>query len=128
MVYHQHEAKQLNSMLIVNENQNLRKTKFAVLLFSVNPEISVENDVIGSFIGLSMELKCLVEAFPTPIIYWSTPLGMKILNCKNICQTKNIITSTGNVITNNENMSTKQMKLSNFLFSSYLLRLLGKRC
>ena len=60
----------------------MQKTQYLTntnnFFFSVKPEIKVKNDVIGSSTGLSMVLTCKIEAFPEPIIYWSSPLGITI--------------------------------------------------
>ena len=38
--------------------------------FTVPPNVSVDNQLIGSPIGETVVLRCMVEAYPTAITYW----------------------------------------------------------
>lgn len=76
------------------------RSKTIKLYVNFFPEVTVEDDVIGSSKGSFVTLKCTIQAYPIPIVYWTTPLG--------------------NVVTNNNNISVEHKILDTFTFSSTL--------
>ncbi len=57
-----------------------KKIRFNVFLngyfLLVKPELFTQNDMLVSSVGGDIDLKCKVEAFPLPIIYWTDVRGI----------------------------------------------------
>ncbi|KPM04651.1 Immunoglobulin domain containing protein 3 [Sarcoptes scabiei] len=62
--------------------------------FSVRPKIRVQNQLISSRIGSSVELVCFCEAHPKPIITWTLPNGVPIVSGYDSTSMMIIVSST----------------------------------
>jgi len=62
-------------------------TRF-LFYFTVAPVLWIPNQLEGTVVGQQVSLVCQIEAFPIPIVYWTTENGEIIIDSmKKSCQT-----------------------------------------
>ena len=65
-------------------------TRVSFFIFTtVAPVLWIPNQLEGTVVGQQVSLVCQIEAFPTPIVYWTTESGEIIIDSmKTTCQTR----------------------------------------
>ncbi len=72
-------------------------TRVFISTFAVAPVLWIPNQLEGTVVGQQVSLVCQIEAFPIPIVYWTTESGEIIIDSmKKSCPT--VILSGSSII------------------------------